>query len=82
MYDMWMVILMKNYLLHPDPDEKAQDKNNYLKLARGIIPDHHLGLYNDILLSKIITIQNSTKISWYLLHKLATLYLLTRSFVR
>ena len=79
---MWMVILMKNYLLHPDPDEKAQDKNNYLKLARGIIPDHHLGLYNNILLSKIITIQNSTKISWYLLHKLATLYLLTRSFVR
>ena len=44
MYDMWMVILMKNYLLHPDPDEKAQNKNNYLKLARGIIPDHHLGL--------------------------------------
>ena len=72
----------KNYLLHPDPDEKAQDKNNYLKLARGTIPDHHLRLYNDILLSKIITIQNSTKIFWYLPCKLATLFLLTRSFVR
>ena len=74
----------QNYLLHPDPDEKAQDKNQYLKLGQDFIPQSSFQKVQCVLINKINTFQKlrNNIILIILFISLLHSFLLTRSFVR